>query len=179
MKTICIDPGHGGLDNGAMYDYMEEDDTNLSVCYLLRCCLKDKGFEVYMTRESDVYTKLQDRCNIANVIGADLFLSIHCDAFHNETVKGISTHIYTEASVETEVIASDIHMALIKRFPDHANRGLKRSGFYVLKHTKMPAVLIECEFLSNPETRSFLKEPENQFAIANAIADAIKKYHEK
>lgn len=181
MKTICIDSGHGGLDNGASYGFVDEDDTNLSVAYLLRCCLERYGFEVFMTRESDVYIGLQNRCDIANTIQADLFVSLHCDAFHNETVKGISTHIHTNANVETEAIADDIHMALIKRFHDHTNRGLKKSGFYVLnpKHIKMPSVLVECEFLSNPKTRSFLKEPENQFAIANTIADAIKDHYEK
>lgn len=176
-KTICIDPGHGGIDNGAMYGYAEEDDTNLSIVYLLRCCLEKYGFEVFLTRDADVYITLQNRCEIANTIGADLFISIHCDAFHNETVKGISTHVYKYANDKTRSIANEVHEALIHRFPDHSNRGLKEAMFYVLKHTIMPAMLIECEFISNPDTRKFLHEPENQFAIANAIADAIRDHY--
>jgi len=173
IKTIVVDPGHGGQDNGAAYGYAEEDDINLSVAYLLRCAMQQKGFEVRMTRESDIYVSLESRCNFANALGANLFISIHCDAWHQETVKGISTHVWRDADSTTKGIASKIHRALTDRFPDHSNRGLKSSGFYVLRNTSMPALLIECEFLSNPDTREFLHEPENQFAIANAISGAI------
>lgn len=179
MTTICVDPGHGGIDNGAMYGYVEEDDTNLSIAFLLRCCLEKYDFEVYMTRDTDIYVTLQNRCELANTMGADLFMSLHCDAFHNETVKGISTHVYRYATDRSRKIADEVQKSLIKRFPEHSNRGVKEAGFYVLKHTKMPAMLVECEFLSNPDTRNFLHEPENQFAIANVIADAIKTHYEK
>jgi N-acetylmuramoyl-L-alanine amidase len=78
------------------------------------------------------------------------------------------------ANYITEGIASHVHQSLLNRFPGHTDRGVKLSNFYVLRHTKMPAILIECEFISNPEMRKFLHEPENQFAIANAIAGGIK-----
>jgi N-acetylmuramoyl-L-alanine amidase len=175
IKTICIDPGHGGLDNGAAYGYAEEDDINLSVAYLLRCALERDGHEIIMTREADMYVSLENRCALANTFGADIFISIHCDAWHKETTKGISTHMWRGANYITEGIATPIHRALLERFPTHVNRGLKLSDFCVLHHTKMPAVLVECEFISNPDMRKFLLEPENQFAIANAIAKGIEE----
>jgi len=170
---IVIDPGHGGEDNGAAWGYAEEDDINLSVAFLLRCELEKRGVEVLMTRERDVFVSLSDRCMAANQAGADLFVSIHCDAFHKQTASGISTHVYRRASQISMDVAGKIQKALASRFPGHVNRGVKPAGFYVLKNTMMPAVLIECEFISNPETRRFLREPEHQLAIARAVARVI------
>lgn len=176
MKIICIDPGHGGADNGASYGSVDEDNINLEIGFMLRFLLQKNGFEIYMTRDKDVYIPLADRCTFANQVCADMFVSIHCDAWHSETTKGISTHIYRNAGTKTTKIAESIHNALIGRFKDHTNRGLKKSGFYVLKNTSMPAVLIECEFISNPEMRNFLANPENQFALAYAITNGLKPF---
>lgn len=173
IKKITIDPGHGGDDNGAVWGYTEEDDINLIIAFLLRCELEKRFLEVELTRERDEAISLSDRVLEANIIKADLFISIHCDAFHNTTVSGMSSHIYTHAGPITELIAEGIQKSLIAYFPDHRNRGIKRSNFYVLRKTRMPAVLIETEFLSNPDTRRFLKEPENQLGIARAIAKGI------
>lgn len=175
IKSVCIDPGHGGIDNGAAWGHAEEDDINLAVAYLLRCLIQIDGTEVWMTRENDIYVPLEARCTFANGVGAGLFVSIHCDAWHNETTRGISTHIHTGAGVETEAIAKRIHTALMAAFPSHVNRGVKRSNFYVLnpRRTRMPAILVECEFISNPDMRRWLSEPEHQFAIAHAISGGI------
>jgi N-acetylmuramoyl-L-alanine amidase len=173
---IMIDPGHGGADNGAAYGYAEEDDIALIVAFLLRCELEKEGHKVLMTRERDVFVSLSDRCMMANQAGADLFVSVHCDAWHKETTSGISTHIYTGAGSITDGIARLIHIALTERFPDHNNRGVKLSNFCVLRNTIMPALLIECEFISNPETRKFLREPENQLAIARAITRGVSSW---
>jgi N-acetylmuramoyl-L-alanine amidase len=173
IKSICIDPGHGGLDNGAAYGEVNEDDVNLEIGHLLRCLLVRAGFEVIMTRETDQYVSLENRCVLANSLNTDIFLSIHCDAWHTVTTSGISTHIYRGANHITWGLGKAVHKSLTDRFPTHANRGLKLSDFCVLRNTRMPAVLVECEFLSNPEMRRFLCEPENQFALANAIANGI------
>ena len=174
FRKICVDPGHGGDDNGAQWGDAHEDDINLAVAYLLRSELEKSGFEVVMTRERDVYVSLADRCRIANNSKADLFVSIHCDAWHDVTVKGISTHVYLGANEFSHRVGDAILETLLIMFPEHVNRGVKMSNFYVLRNTIMPAVLIECEFLSNPATRAFLKEPENQLSIAQAIVAGIR-----
>ena len=174
FRKICIDPGHGGDDNGAQWGDAREDEINLAVAYLLRSELEKSGFEVVMTRERDVFVALADRCRIANNSKADLFVSIHCDAWHDVTVKGISVHVYLGASEFSHRVGDAILEALLIMFPEHVNRGVKMSNFHVLRNTIMPAVLVECEFLSNPETRAFLKEPENHLSIAQAIVAGIR-----
>lgn len=172
LQTIVIDPGHGGEDNGAAYGYAEEDDINLGVAFLLRCELEKKGFDVLMTRERDEKNSLHHRCYYANQVQADLFVSIHCDAFHQITAHGMTVHVYS-GSVRSREVASAISASLAHRFPDHRNRGVKESNFCVLRETIMPAVLVECEFLSNPYMRRFLCEPENQLGLAQAICQGI------
>lgn len=173
MKKIVIDPGHGGDDNGAAWGYTEEDDINLIVSFLLRCELEKSGHEVIITRENDHAVPLNMRTHLANEAQADLFVSIHCDAFHNTTASGMSVYVHPECSFATLETAENIKRMLELRFPNHRNRGIKKSYFHVLRHTKMPAVLVECEFLSNPETRKFLREPENQLGLARAISRGI------
>ena len=173
MKTIVIDPGHGGNDNGAVWGHAEEDDINLGVSFLLRCELGKYGIEVLMTRETDEAVPLYVRTDYANRMQADLFVSIHCDAFHNTTASGMSVHVHPECSFATLDTAGMIKRMMDARFPDHRNRGVRKSDFHVLRHTKMPAVLVECEFLSHPETRKFLREPENQLGLARAISRGI------
>ena len=173
VKIIMIDPGHGGDDNGAVWGYAEEDDINLIVSFLLRCELEKRGLEVYLTRESDYAVSLHKRTDHANSLQLDLFVSIHCDAFHKTSASGMSVHIYPGHSNETLSLAQKVSSMLAMDFKSRLNRGVKKSNFYVLRETTMPAVLIECEFLSNPKARKFLREPENQLAMARAIAKGI------
>ena len=178
---IFIDPGHGGEDNGAAwgekYDYVEEDDLNLIISFLLRYELLLAGYDVKLSRETDMPVSLSKRCKMANAWDADIFISIHADAFHNVTAKGISTHIYRNSSAETLILATWVHSKLITNFMDNTDRGIRKSDFYVLRKTNMPAILVECEFLSNLLMRRFLKEPENQIRIAKAIAEGVEKYN--
>ena len=179
-KRIMIDPGHGGdKDNGAVYGFVEEDDTNLAIGYLLRCELQRKGHTVIMTRVKDEEVLLSDRTIFANEMQVDLFVSIHCDAYHKDTAQGMTVHVSLNGSKTSRKVAYNIQEALSDRFPKHRNRGMKESNFQVLRETKMPAVLVECEFLSNEETRKFLHEPENQLALARAIATGINESYKE
>lgn len=173
MKKIIIDPGHGGDDDGASYGFVDEDDTNLSISNLIYLMLQLQGFHVDLTRDKDEKVELSERVSMANHINADAFISIHCDAFHNTTVSGMSVHIAPKASETSNKLAHNILDQMAWKFPDHNLRGVKKSNFYVVRNTIMPAVLVECEFLSNPETKDFLKEPENQYSMAEAITKGV------
>jgi N-acetylmuramoyl-L-alanine amidase len=173
MARVFIDPGHGGADNGAAYGFYEEDDDNLAVAQLLEYELRLQGVTTEMSGRQDVEVSLADRVAKAKEFKADAFVSIHCDAWHQQTVHGYSTHIYLEGD---RLLGGHIHRRLQEALTGHSDRGLKESNFYVLRNTariSMPSALVECEFISNPETAAFLKEPENQKKIAIAIAAGI------
>jgi len=178
IKKIFIDPGHGGTDNGAAWgdklNYVEEDDANLSIAFFLKYeLLLMNDYQIKLSRETDQYIHLSERCRLANEWKASCFISIHCDAFHNRTVSGMSVHCYKK-----NMLAYSLMDQMAWAFPTHKMRGVKESPeFHVLKGTKMKAVLIECEFLSNLRTRRFLKEPENQVDMAKAIKKGINKFY--
>jgi N-acetylmuramoyl-L-alanine amidase len=164
MARIFIDPGHGGLDNGAARGYHEEDDYNLAIAFLLEYELRLRGMTVEMSRREDATVPLGDRVVMAQTFKPDAFVSIHCDAWHSETAKGYSTHV---APAGDHALGGHIHF----RLQEH--------DFFVLRNTaalRIPSALVECEFISNPETAAFLKEPANQKKIALAIAAGIMNY---
>ena len=166
MARVFIDPGHGGPDDGAKYMHHHEDDYNLAVAFYLDYELRLKGIRTILSREADKAVSLASRVQAAKLFEADAFISIHCDAWHQETAKGFSTHIYRAPNL----LGTSIHAALQHRLPDHSDRGLRESNFYVLRKTPMPAELVECEFITNPQTADFIKEPSNQRMISRAIA---------
>lgn len=173
---LGIDPGHGGIDNGASHGFVDEDDTNLGISYFLDYELSALGINHFTTRDKDEYVSLEQRVVVSNMEQPKLFLSIHCDAFHNQTSSGMTVHVYDYASVLTYHAARIIVEQLKYQFPKHRHRGIKKSNFKVLRNTSMPAVLVECEFLSNPITRGFLKKPENQRDLARVLKRSCIKY---
>lgn len=166
----------GGIDNGASYGFIDEDDVNLAIGFYLDYELRLANVETVLTRGKDEYISLYQRSALANIEGPDLFISIHCDAFHKETASGMSIHVSPKASLRTHMAAVQVEKQLKTQFPDHLYRGIKQSNFHVLRETKAPALLIECEFLSNPTARDFLKEPENQRRMARALKTGIVNY---
>jgi N-acetylmuramoyl-L-alanine amidase len=172
LTDIVIDPGHGGADCGAVWGYTQEDDLNLAIAGDLAQSLSYMGSQVVMTRRDDVTVTLHDRVRVANILDARAFISIHCDAFHNTTASGMSVHI-CPGSKKGRALADHVCQCLLSAFPGHYHRGIIESDFYVLKHTRMPAVLVECEFLSNPTTRNFLRDPGHQSELAIAIARGV------
>jgi N-acetylmuramoyl-L-alanine amidase len=172
MARIWIDPGHGGPDDGAQYRHHHEDDYNLAIAFFLDYELRLKGLETKLTREADAPVSLGTRVEAAKLFQADVFVSIHCDAWHRETAQGFSTHVYKIP----HLLGAHIHESLQSSLQGHKDRGLQENNFYVLRETPMSAVLVECEFISNPETAAFLKEAENQRLIAQSIATGLFRY---
>jgi len=178
---IVIDPGHGGHDPGAVDlrqeevgDYYDtrEDDLNLEISLRLTDQLEARGHQIQMTRASSVYPTLTDRVRLANRWPADLFVSIHCNASHNEEAQGIETLIYSADSPAAD-LGSRIQAELVAA-TGTVDRGVKvRPGVYVLRKTSMPAVLIECGFITHIDEEAMLNDPGYQQVIAEAIAEAI------
>jgi N-acetylmuramoyl-L-alanine amidase len=176
---ICLDPGHGGRDPGAIGTVpftLEEKEVNLSIANYLEEKLESLVHWVSMTRRRDVFVGLEARANFANRLEADLFVSLHANSFESPTVSGIEVYHYVN-SEQGKIIAESILTSLIASFPDHINRGNKPSReLVVLKKTKMPAALVEVEFLSNPEQLQFLSDENNREDLAEAIATGIENY---
>ena len=172
---ICIDPGHGGTDPGAIgvkpFE-LREKDFNLAVALLLEEQLLDRGFEVLLTRRQDRTLSLSARADFANRHGAGLFLSIHANAAAAPSAEGMEVFHFPESSAGKS-LAKPILKSLLAAFPDHRDRGVKEANFTVLRLTHMPAALVECEFLSSPKQLRFLAKAENQRGLAQAIADAL------
>ncbi len=181
-KKVMIDPGHGGLRDGAKYGWADEDDCNLQIGFYLDYELRLAGIDTRLTREADVELApglnddLAVRVEIARQMAADLFVSLHFDANHNVTAHGSTVHIHPNAGEATRRAAALIDQALRTQVPGHLHRGICESDFYVLRETGCPAVLVECEFLSDPDALEWVRQPENLRAIARAIAGAVEAF---
>ncbi len=200
---IAIDPGHGGGDSGATgtlppgtatgltpridpdgQTRIYEKDVNLDVAQRVNAALTARGYGTLMTRTQDLaggdvpYTTtgadLSARTDLANNAKADLFVSIHSNAL-SETSSGTETYHFYYAGAGSQALAALIHERVVASLglPD---RGIKTAGFYVLKNTTMPAVLVEGAFLSNPTEALRLADPNVRQVLADAITGGVVEY---
>lgn len=180
--TLCIDPGHGGHDPGALGPRgLEEKFVALQVGLMLRELLKDEC-RVIMTRETDVFLTLSERASFANRNGADAFLSIHC----NSGPKGLGAgfEVWTaKGQTASDWFATDLFNGFGQRFPaapkrmDMSDGDVdKESPFTVLTATKMAAALFELEFIHTERGEDILRSMDNQRLMASALAAGVRKY---
>lgn len=170
MFKIMLDAGHGGVEPGAIYNGRKEKDDNLALTLALGNILEESGYEVLYTRTTDVYESPTEKALEANASGADLFISIHRNAFPTpNTASGVESLVYDKTGIKYE-IAENID-AQLERL-GFINLGVKeRPGLAVLSRTTMPAVLVEVGFIDSDMDNELFDE---KFAeIAQAIADGI------
>ncbi|QSV63634.1 MAG: N-acetylmuramoyl-L-alanine amidase [Dolichospermum sp. DL01] len=127
---------------------------------------------IFLTRDADISVSLGSRASFANQKNVDIFISIHCNSYSNNSAEGIETWIFSGSNAGKN-LAEPVQQSLISTFPTHRNRGVKEANFQVLRETEMPAILVECEFISNPTQLQFLSNNNNQKKIAQAIALGI------
>lgn len=186
-KIICIDPGHGGTDVGAIGHISGKDvyekNITLSIALPLRDMLTSAGAKVVMTRDTDkdVYgpwadadPELQARCDIANEAHADAFVSIHIDSFSNSSVDG-TTAYYNAKSSKDLLLAQMMHQATMNSLsiPD---RGVKSNDFYVNVYTTMPSVLMEMGFITNDHRVKMLTSSWGPRGIAQSLFNGLVNY---
>lgn len=179
-RLIVIDPGHGGSDRGTVHGGVSEADLTLDMAKRLRDILVARGWQVKLTHETDVdvyapndspHDELQARVDVANNAGARLFVSIHVNAFINSGPYG--TTYYISKSDDTPLAsAMETHLESDGTKDD----GIVKSHLYVTYHTKMPAVLVETAFLSNPNDYALLTSAAWRQKVAQGLADAIAQY---
>lgn len=177
-KIVCIDPGHGGRDPGAVANSLQEKQIALEISLKLAEILKLHDFKVVMTRKEDIFVSLNKRADIANRANADIFISVHCNSAANNRAYGFETYHYPRysdarrlATYVQEEIQKNRKLYQNKKF---ANRGVKTARFTVLQRTSMTAILVETAFINNAIDAQILKNNTENFAFA--IANAVLKY---
>lgn len=214
LKKICIDPGHGGKDPGALGKSSKEKDICLGIALKLGDYINEyiPDVEVVYTRKTDIFVTLMDRTVIANNAKPDLFISIHINSCNNKKAYGASTYVvgkgkehdnlnialeYQENggafSVDSIDPADKIALQSLQKAHKEQStafagfvqkelgkrakeKDVKEANFAVLWRAQMPAVLVECSFISTPKEENFLKSEEGQKIYASAIYRAIKSY---
>jgi len=168
--TVVIDAGHGGYDRGGIPGQrVSEKDMTLDVAQRLKNVLSASGYRVVMTRDSDVFVPLGTRSAIANQYRNAIFVSIHFNSATRRGADGIETYFYSRDSL---ALASAIHHYVAGGAPS-PNRGVRRRGYYVLRRTAIPAVLVECGFLTNPTEASYAQNASYRQKLAEEIAAGI------
>jgi N-acetylmuramoyl-L-alanine amidase len=216
LKTIIIDPGHGGKDPGAPGPRgWKEKTITLDIAKRLASLIAKQGLTVKLTRDRDEFVSLQQRTHIANESHGDLFLSIHCNSNHDKTVHGVEAYFlkpartkravdvavrensvvkyegkdaqYSDLTEENYILLS---MATSQNLKDSeslaakiseqavahskiGSRGVDQAGFYVLMGTVMPAVLVECGYLSNRADAQTLMSEHGRQSLAEALLNSI------
>src|SRR5690554_5163537 len=171
---IVLDAGHGGKDPGAKTFLTVEKDMALNIALQVRENLKKKH-EVIMTRLTDEYVSLSERCRIAKRANADVFVSIHLNAHDDPRANGIETFSFP-GSKNGAALRNAIHLEVMRLLPDWTDRGTKEANFQVLRDTKMPAALIECGFITNEKDEQRIHDINVRDTFARGIANGVEAY---
>ena len=169
-NTVVIDAGHGGFDRGGIPSQrILEKNMNLDVSLRLKPILEKAGYRVIMTRSTDIFVPLGARVAIANSNPNAIFVCIHFNSASRSGASGIETYFY---STESAPLAASIHSAVVGGAPSD-NRGVRRRGYFVLRRTTIPAVLVECGFLTNPTEAQYAQTTAYRQKLAQEIARGI------
>ena len=178
--SVVIDPGHGGPDPGAIgIGSIRETDIVLEVSKNVKKLLSDKGVKAKLTRKNEVDLDLPPRVSFANKSDADVFVSIHANASRGKRrdINGLETFYYK--GWRGRLLAKRIQKQILRVSPGSPDRGVKQGRFYVIKNTKMPAVLVEIGFLTGRLDARRLEKTEHRKRLAYAIAKGILEYLSK
>lgn len=199
VRTVVIDPGHGGNDRGARNRFASEKDFTLDLGRRLRNRLGEEGVNVVMTRHNDVYVSLEERARIGNREKDSIFVSLHFNASSRNpnaggfeifctTPRGAPSSGYetlrvrdmieergNQSGLQSFALATALHHAMIGRM-DREDRGVKRARFAVLRLTETPSVLVEAGFLTNAGDAVAIADPSWRDDLADSIARGILAY---
>ena len=165
-----IDPGHGGFDRGGIPgQIVPEKIVALDTALRLQKLLQRAGLRTVMTRTTDVFVPLSVRTAIANAEHDAIFVSIHYNAARRSGAQGIET--YSENN-RGAALAARIQRDIVTRVRTE-NRGIRSAEYYVLRNCRLPAVLVECGFLTNPIEAQLALTPAYREQVAEQIAAGI------
>ncbi len=182
---VLIDPGHGGTDYGAVSgSRIKEKDIVLNIALKIQqfnTLVFENRFEIYLTRHRDTLISLGDRSKLAQVLKADVFVSLHCNQADNAFAKGLEVYVFNNGIYKrsSTYLAYQIQ-AEAKEKLGFKTRGIKQANFQVLRETKLvcPAVLVELGFLSATDEADYLEQSYKQDALALVVLQSLIKYLE-
>lgn len=176
---VCIDPGHGGNDPGAVANCIVEKEVNLKTALLVKQILTTHFIDVVMTRECDTYVSHSQRAETANKAKADLFISVHHNAASSAAPRGLEIY-HSVLGGEGKRLAELIHQRYQALIPELPTRGIRTrtrddgSDYYaVIRLTRAPAIIIEGGFLTNVEDAQLIKQKHFQERQAQAISQGV------
>jgi len=186
-KIIALDAGHGGSDTGAIGPTgVTEKGVTLRVAKALQKLLQAEGATVLMTRTTDTEVspkkanasdveELQARCDVGNEGNADIFISMHMDSFTNSTPSGTTGYYYTKGSKASQRLAQYVSEGVVTALGT-GDRGTKSCNFYVVKHTDMPATLVEMAFISNDKEEKLMNSEAGINRAAEGILNGLRRF---
>ncbi len=170
FRTVVIDAGHGGHDPGGIPGQrFSEKEIALDTAIRLQKLLDRAGLRTIMTRRDDTFVPLPGRVAAANATNDSIFVSVHYNSSGNPDAHGFETYYFHGAGFP---LAARIHRNLLSAIPTE-DRGVRRRGFYVIRNTRIPAVLCECGFLTNETEGSAANGRGYRQRVAEAIAKAV------
>jgi N-acetylmuramoyl-L-alanine amidase len=175
---IWLDAGHGGKDPGAMGHGLHEADVVLKLCKYLNDELSNYyGVKVSLTRWDDHFVSLEGRCEMANKAGADVFISMHNNAAGDSSAHGYESYALEGASSSTERWRGIVHNTVMDFLKGYgiSDRGKKHARYYVLRGTRMTAVLFENLFITNKKEAGLLGDSTFLKKLAKAYAEGLAK----
>ena len=173
---VVLDPGHGGSASGAVYGGVAEKDLNLAIASQAARLLEEAGLTVLMTRRDDQDVSLYRRSGLANTYGADLFVSVHCNAsLTNPEARGVYTAA-AERQSEGWVLAEVLRQTMMDAAGAEDMGTEPRPNLAVLRTAQVPAALVECGYMSTPAELELLCQPDYQLQLAQGIAEGVLTY---
>ncbi len=179
---VVVDPGHGGFDGGTIGAAgTKESDINLAIAKLVQKEFEGQGAEVVMLRETDEaladekQDDMQMRRELIETSGQDVTVSIHQNRFEDPAVYGPQV-FYAPGSIEGEKLAKCVQDSLNQALEVAKPRVQMEGNYYIVKSGSVPAIIVECGFLSNPEEEAKLKTEEYQKKIAQAVREGVAAY---
>ncbi len=167
--TVVVDAGHGGQDRGgAPGQRVPEKPYTLDVARRVAATLRDNGIRAVLTRDGDYFVGLRQRCDIANAQRNAVFVSVHFNGAPRTAADGVETYYYTSQSAG---LAAAVHRRLLQA-TGLEDRHVRRRGFFVIRRTIIPSILVEPGFLSNPQSADRVA---NSASYRQRLAEAIAR----
>lgn len=169
FTTVVIDAGHGGKDGGSVWNGLIEKKLCLDVAKRVEAGLKSSGLKTVMTRRTDTFVELEQRARIANRVPASIFVSIHFNGSRTTLISGGEAYY---RSPRGRLLATSVSRFIKSRVPG-GTRGTFHGNYKVLRETEMPAVLVECGYLSNKREALRCADPAHRQKLADAIVSGL------